>query len=101
MVGHTTFSDYSEMNRIYKFYDFPMGAGVARKMGFSSYPGVAGSTDDYYVIDSGVAVTETTVSMLSDEAFDKLDDNGTYIPDYMRIMLSNRLAKTSKDWVDL
>jgi len=99
-MGHTTFSDYSEMNRIWKYYDFPLSGAVARTMGFSSYPGVAGSTDDYYVMDTGIAVTETTVSMLSDEAFDKLDDNGTYIPDYMRIMLSNRLAKDAKDWVD-
>jgi len=99
-MGHTTFSDYSEMNRIWKYYDFPLSGAAARTMGFSSYPGVAGSTDDYYVMDSGLAVTETTVSMLSDEAFDKLDDNGTYIPDYMRIMLSNRLAKDAKDWVD-
>jgi hypothetical protein len=99
-MGHTTFSDYSEMNRIWKYYDFPLEGAPARVMGFSSYPGVAGSTDDYYVMDTGVAVTETTVSMLSDEAFDKLDDNGTYIPDYMRIMLANRLAKDAKDWVD-
>lgn len=99
-VGHTTFSDYSEMNRIWKVYDFPLGAGASQRMGFSSYPGVAGSTDDYYVMDSGLVVTETTVSMLSDEPFDKLDDNGTFVPDYMRIMIANRLAKTGKEWVD-
>jgi hypothetical protein len=75
-VGHTTFSDYSEMNRIYKVYDLPLGGNGSRRMSFSSYPGVVGSTDDYYVMDTGLVVTETTVSMLSDEAFDKLDDNG-------------------------
>lgn len=100
-VGHTTFSDYSEMNRIFKYYDFPLGGSASRKMGFSSYPGVAGSTDDYYLMDTGLVVTETTISMLSDEPYDKLDDNGTFIPDYMRIMIANRLAKTGKDWVDV
>jgi len=100
-VGHTTFSDYSEMNRIFKYYDFPLGGSAARKMGFSSYPGVAGSTDDYYLMDTGIVVTETTISMLSDEPYDKLDDNGTFIPDYMRIMIANRLAKTGKEWVDV
>merc|ERR1719321_1494972 len=69
-------------------------------MGLASYPGVIGSTDDYYITDKGLVVTETTVSMLSDEAFDKLDDNGTFVPDYMRIMVSNRLANTAKEWVD-
>lgn len=100
-VGHTTFSDYSEMNRIFKYYDFPLEGSAARKMGFSSYPGVAGSTDDYYLMDTGLVVTETTISMLSDEPYDKLDDNGTFIPDYMRIMIANRLAKSGKDWVDV
>lgn len=98
-VGHTTFSDYSEMNRIWKIYDLPVQGAASRKMSFSSYPGVMGSTDDYYIMDTGVVVTETTVSMLSDEPFDKLDDDGPFIPDYMRIMLSNRLSKTAKDWV--
>jgi hypothetical protein len=101
MVGHTTFSDYSEMNRIYKFYDLPVGDDVAQKMSFSSYPGVAGSTDDYYLIDSGLVITETTISMLTDEPYDKLDDNGTTVPDFMRIMISNRLAKNGLEWTDL
>lgn len=100
MVGHTTFSDYAEMNRIFKYYDLPLGEGVSQKMGFSSYPGVAGSTDDYYLMDTGLVVTETTISMLTDEPYDKLLDNATLIPDFMRIMLANRLAKTGRDWVD-
>jgi hypothetical protein len=99
-VGHTTFSDYSEMNRIFKHYDIPLTGVSSQRMSFSSYPGVMGSTDDYYIMDTGLVVTETTVSMLSDEAFDKLDDNGTSVPDYMRIMLASRLARTGKDWVD-
>jgi hypothetical protein len=70
-------------------------------MSFSSYPGVAGSTDDYYIMDTGLAVTETTVSMLTDAPFDNLNDTKDEIPDYMRIMLSNRLAHTAAEWVDL
>ena len=99
-VGHTTFSDYSEMNRIWKYYDFPLGPGVNQLMGFSSYPGVASSTDDYYLMSSGLVVTETTVSMLSDSAFDKLNESSLAIPDFMRIMISNKLAKNGKEWVD-
>lgn len=99
-VGHTTFSDYGEMNRIWKHYDFPLGSNVSRRMSFSSYPGVSGSTDDYYIIDSGLVVTETTISMLSDSAFDALNDSAPAVPDYMRIMLSNRLARTGEEWVE-
>jgi len=78
-----------------------LGDGLATKMGFSSYPGVAGSTDDYYLMDTGLVVTETTISMLTDEPYDKLDDKADSVPDFMRIMLANRLAKTGQEWVDL
>lgn len=101
MVGHATFSDYSEMTRIFKFYDFPLGGNAVRRMGFSSYPGVAGSTDDYYVLDSGLVVTETTISMLTDEPYDKLDNTDKQVPDFMRIMLANRLAKNGTNWAEL
>eukprot|EP00927_Polykrikos_kofoidii_P059848 TRINITY_DN5496_c0_g2_i1.p1 TRINITY_DN5496_c0_g2~~TRINITY_DN5496_c0_g2_i1.p1 ORF type:complete len:685 (-),score=106.20 TRINITY_DN5496_c0_g2_i1:200-2254(-) len=101
LVGHTTFSDYSEMTRIFKHYDLPLQGVQSRRMTFSSYPGVVGSTDDYYIMDSGLVVTETTVSMLSDESYDKLDDSVTNIPDFMRIMMANRLAVSGKDWAEL
>jgi len=101
MVGHATFSDYSEMTRIFKYYDLPLGDDVAQKMGFSSYPGVAGSTDDYYLLDSGLVITETTISMLTDEPYDRLENNEERVPDFMRIMLANRLAKTAPEWAEL
>lgn len=101
LVGHTTFSDYSEMNRIFKYYDLLLGDDVVRRMGFSSYPGVAGSTDDYYLLDSGLVITETTISMLSDEPYDRLESNAEKVPDFMRIMLANRLARSGDDWVGL
>mmetsp|Transcript_2574 Transcript_2574/g.5965 ORF Transcript_2574/g.5965 Transcript_2574/m.5965 type:complete len:687 (-) Transcript_2574:39-2099(-) len=101
MVGHTTFSDYSEMTRIFKYYDLPLIGAAVRRMGFSSYPGVAGSTDDYYILDSGLVVTETTISMLTDEPYDKLQDGGSAVPDFMRIMLANRLARSAPAWAEL
>eukprot|EP00392_Amoebophrya_sp_AT5.2_P011726 g11811.t1 len=51
-LGHTTFSDYSEMLRVFKYYDFPLPNVKASKIAFSSYPGIAGSTDDYYITDA-------------------------------------------------
>eukprot|EP00927_Polykrikos_kofoidii_P059847 TRINITY_DN5496_c0_g1_i1.p1 TRINITY_DN5496_c0_g1~~TRINITY_DN5496_c0_g1_i1.p1 ORF type:complete len:686 (-),score=96.34 TRINITY_DN5496_c0_g1_i1:49-2106(-) len=101
LVGHTTFSDYSEMTRIFKHYDLPLQGVKARRMTFSSYPGVVGSTDDYYIMDSGLVVTETTVSMLSDEYYDRLNDSVTNVPDFMRIMMANRLAGSGKEWAAL
>merc|ERR1719258_866775 len=38
--------------------------------------------------------------MLTDEPFDRLNDSAVAMPDYMRIMLSNRLARTGEQWVN-
>jgi len=89
------------MNRIFKYYDLPLGEGVVRKMGFSSYPGVSGSTDDFYLLQSGLVVTETTISLLTAEPYDSLRDTDKGLPDFMRIMLANRLAASGNDWVNL
>lgn len=120
-VGHATFSDFSEMLRIFKFYDFPLsstpkdcsitqgaekvqgcrGGKASRTLGFSSYPGLVTSTDDYYVLSSGLVVTETTISLLTDEPYDKLDDTGHMYPDFIRVMAASWAADSGEAWVDM
>jgi hypothetical protein len=101
-VGHATFSDFSEMLRVFKYYDFPLKqGGGARTVGFSSYPGAVSSTDDYYVTSNQLLVTETTISLLTDEPYDHLDDTGKALPDFIRIMASTFAAGSGEDWVNM
>jgi len=94
--GHTTWESFSEMTRIWKVYDFPLqGITGAKKISFSSYPGCISSTDDYYLMDSGLAITETTLSIPRKQNY----PSSQTIPDFMRIMAANRLSSTSEDWV--
>ena len=48
---------------IYKYYDMPTSykgkQDPGKIMGFSSYPGAPTSTDDYYLIDSGLVRART------------------------------------------
>ena len=57
-AGHTTWSMYSSMLRIYKRYDFnfknPLVA--AKSVVFSSYPGSVSSWDDYYLMSSNLFI---------------------------------------------
>jgi hypothetical protein len=100
-VGHATFSDFSEMLRVFKYYDFPLKqGGGARTVGFSSYPGAVSSTDDYYVTSNKMVVTETTISLLTDEPYDHLDDTGKSMPDFIRIMAATFAANSGEDWVE-
>lgn len=70
MIGHSTWDDYSEMLRVYKYYEIEMlgdeiqhGLG-SRRISFSSYPGCLSSTDDWYIIDNKFVITETTLEVM-------------------------------------
>jgi hypothetical protein len=105
MIGHTTWDDYSRMTRIYKFYNFPFegASAMASKISFSSYPGVISSTDDYYVMDSGLSVTDTSLEILNPFVWDKVEDfpSKPHIPNFVHIMICNRLAKSGAHWTRL
>jgi len=92
--GHTTWEPFSEMTRIWKVYDFPLQNVAAKKISFSSYPGCISSTDDYYLMDSGLAITETTLNLPRSQSY----PTTATMPDFIRIMATNRLASTAQDW---
>lgn len=93
--GHTTWESFSEMTRIWKVYDFPLKGVAANKISFSSYPGCISSTDDYYLMDSGLAITETTLSIPRKQNY----PSSQAVPDFMRIMAANRLSSSADEWV--
>lgn len=93
--GHTTWESFSEMTRIWKVYDFPLQGVSGKKISFSSYPGCVSSTDDYYLMDNGLAITETTLSIPEDQQYDYTSK----VPDFLRIMAANRLSSSAEDWV--
>merc|ERR1719321_1621145 len=102
LVGHTTWDDFSKMTRVFKYYDFPLDASgtMAQIIGMSSYPGVISSTDDFYVMSSGLAVMDTSLEILEEFIWDKVTDFPMFphIPNFMHVMATNRLAKTPAQW---
>lgn len=105
MIGHSTWSDYSKMTRIFKYYKFKLpNAGTAVKtMGFSSYPGCLGSTDNFYMMDSGLVTMDTSLEVLNVKVYDRIPDFQTspYIPNFMHVVATNRMAHTSSDWTSI
>ncbi|CAK9118078.1 unnamed protein product [Durusdinium trenchii] len=104
-MGHTTWDDYSKMTRIFKFYNFSLPAAEtsATRMSFSSYPGAVTSTDDFYMLNSGLVAMETSLVVLDANVWDKVLDFPRFrsIPNFMHLMAVNRLAKSAADWVQL
>eukprot|EP00933_Yihiella_yeosuensis_P076555 TRINITY_DN8637_c0_g1_i1.p1 TRINITY_DN8637_c0_g1~~TRINITY_DN8637_c0_g1_i1.p1 ORF type:complete len:685 (+),score=160.76 TRINITY_DN8637_c0_g1_i1:130-2184(+) len=104
-MGHTTWDDYSKMTRVFKYYNFSLPAAEtsATQVAFSSYPGVISSTDDFYIMNSGIAVQETSLEMIDPLTWDRVLDFPAHgsIPNFMHLMIANRMAKSSPHWARL
>jgi len=71
-TGHSSWFTYSAMNRIFKHYylDFQGDFIAAKKITFASYPGFLESLDDFYMMDSGLAMVQTTNSILDHSVYE-------------------------------
>ncbi|KAK3587635.1 hypothetical protein CHS0354_032843 [Potamilus streckersoni] len=105
-VAHNTWSSYKTMLRVLKKYDLAFHATQKRKglvsgrvITFSSYPGSLYSGDDYYLISSGLASLETTISNSNSYLWQFVQP--THVLEGIRTMVANRLAKTGTDWAEI
>mgnify|MGYP001200651857 FL=1 len=96
-VAHATWADYSELLRIWKTYTFPLQEVAATTISFSSYAGMISSTDDWYITDQQLLVTETT-TQVEDESILRDIDPRTQVVSWVRTMVANRLAHTGAEW---
>jgi len=88
------------MNRVYKHYLFDLEMNIPTKhLAMSSYPGSLSSIDDYYIMDSGLAVSETTNEIYNNVLFDLLIPETLF--SWQRARIACSLAKTSPEWVNV
>jgi len=84
------------MVRTFKIYDLGLNV-TAPRSSFSAKPALMYSKDDFYVLDSGLVVIETT-NGIRDENVYKLIKPETVLT-WQRLPMCNRIAKTGKEWV--
>jgi len=103
--GHTTWSDYGKMTRIFKYYHFklPDAGTAATHIGFSSYPGCVSSTDNFFMLNSGLVTMDTTLEVLNANLYDRIPEfpANPHISNFMHVMAVNRMAHTAQDWTTL
>lgn len=99
LAAHATWDDYTELLRVYKHYRFSFRhpSVVSQRSSHSSYPGFVSSSDDFYVLDSGLVVIETTVNVLDERLFDKVDPGASVLA-WIRNLVANRVAATGAEW---
>jgi hypothetical protein len=102
LCGHTTWDDYSKMTRIFKYYKFKFKGGktFGKHIAMSSYPGCVSSTDNFYMINSGLLVMDTSLEILNPRIYDRLPEfpGNSHYPNFIHVMVCNRLARNSGQW---
>lgn len=99
--GHTTWMRYNTMMRIYKIFtlNFQNVPGFeAKTIQFSSYPGTLSSTDDFYVLDNGFVVIETSLYMWNTSLY--ANNQPQQLFSNLRTMLANRMVTSGQQWAE-
>lgn len=93
-VTQSTFNIYNLMLRFYKVYNFPtVDSRIAsHTIVFTARPGDLESKDDFYLLSSGLAVTETSLNNYNKSNYQLLRPET--VPTWIRHNVANRLAKT-------
>jgi len=105
LVGHSTWGDYTHMTRVYKYYkiELPETGTAASRVSFSSYPGCIASTDNFYMMNSGLVAMDTSLEVLNPNIYNRIPNFETapFIPNFMHVMVVNRMANSAADWTSM
>ncbi|XP_049878253.1 putative phospholipase B-like 2 [Pectinophora gossypiella] len=106
-TSQVTWNSYQSMLRFQKMYVLnykmtPKSKNLipGRKMSLSSYPAFIQSTDDFYIISSGLVAGETTIGNSNRTLFELVQPVGQIL-EYARVMVANRLARSGEEWVEI
>ncbi|KAJ0058171.1 hypothetical protein NL108_009041, partial [Boleophthalmus pectinirostris] len=101
LFAHSSWYTYAATMRIYKHWDFNIAESntATGKLSFSSYPGFLVSLDDFYLLGSGLMMTQTTNNVFNTDLF-KLITSGSLFA-WQRVRLANSLASTGKEWAEI
>jgi hypothetical protein len=98
LAGHTTWTEYYEMLRSYKHYKFQLTDNEVffnSEITFSSYPGCISSTDDFYLTNYNLLVTETTLEVIDINLYSHVKPAEEYIPNFTRVLAATRFSKSA------
>ena len=103
IIGHNTWTEYSEMLRIYKtlsFRDVVHESFRNRKISMSSYPGYLASMDDWLILsDSELLVTETTNDCYSQKRLREFVTSDS-VTTMIRSLVASRMSSSGKKWFE-
>ncbi|EGD71986.1 phospholipase B-like protein B, partial [Salpingoeca rosetta] len=98
-MAHSSWFRYQVTNRIYKHYNLKADVSAAQKISFSSYPGFLESLDDFYLMDSGLVMLQTTNNVFNKD-LQKYIHPETLLA-WVRVRAATALARDGEEWFDV
>ncbi|XP_034046900.1 phospholipase B-like 1 [Thalassophryne amazonica] len=101
LFGHSSWYTYAATMRLYKHWDFYITESYTAtgKLSFSSYPGFLSSLDDFFLLGSGLMMTQTTNSIFNSSLFADITPNSLLA--WQRVRLAHSLAHTGEEWAKI
>ncbi|XP_035037402.1 phospholipase B-like 1 [Hippoglossus stenolepis] len=98
LFAHSSWYTYAATMRIYKHWDFHVADPntATGKLSFSSYPGFLVSLDDFYLLGSGLMMTQTTNNVFNSSLFESVTPHSLLA--WQRVRLAHSLAHTGEEW---
>ena len=96
-MAHSSWFSFADTDRIFKHYYFNQTEPVAAKrVSFSSYPGYLNSLDDFYMMDSGLGMVQTSNPVLNNSVL--ADVKPESLLAWQRVRVAHALAHTGEDF---
>uniref|UniRef100_UPI0037E95D85 phospholipase B-like 1 isoform X2 n=1 Tax=Semicossyphus pulcher TaxID=241346 RepID=UPI0037E95D85 len=98
LFAHSSWYTYAATMRIYKHWNFRITDPHAAtgKLSFSSYPGFLVSLDDFYLLGSGLMMTQTTNNVFNSSLFNTITPKSLLA--WQRVRLAHSLAHDGEEW---
>ncbi|KAK6311775.1 hypothetical protein J4Q44_G00174390 [Coregonus suidteri] len=98
LFAHSSWYTYAATMRIYKHWDFYLSEPhtATGKLSFSSYPGFLVSLDDFYLLGSGLMMTQTTNNVFNTSLFSQVTPHSLLA--WQRVPLAHALSHTGEQW---
>eukprot|EP00933_Yihiella_yeosuensis_P021248 TRINITY_DN16861_c0_g1_i1.p1 TRINITY_DN16861_c0_g1~~TRINITY_DN16861_c0_g1_i1.p1 ORF type:complete len:581 (-),score=106.92 TRINITY_DN16861_c0_g1_i1:191-1861(-) len=98
-MAHSSWFSYGDTDRIFKHYHFEFHAATgANRISFSSYPGYLESLDDFYMMDSGLGMVQTSNNLLNNTLLKLIKPESLLA--WQRVRAASAIAKTGKEWYE-
>ncbi|XP_066530798.1 phospholipase B-like 1 [Hoplias malabaricus] len=101
LFAHSSWYTYAATLRIFKHWDFKLSEShtATGKLSFSSYPGFLVSLDDFYLLGSGLMMTQTTNNVFNTSLYSYITPNSLFA--WQRVRVAHALAHTGPEWAKI